>query len=189
MKSTLFLTLWFLGPILLTWIVSQKFQSIFFNRYLLYTIPGAMLIVSSSRRRMGGIIIALLILILFVVDYYYFTHPAKPPFREFASYVKSVKMDDDFLINWNSASHHLWETKYYGIPAPIYVPPEGGDLPFFVGTALMDENDVIREIPERVERVGVITTGPVDEIALPGYTESEVKTFDKLKFVWNSKNE
>jgi uncharacterized membrane protein len=185
-KKTLIILTWFLGPILLTWLVSQKFQSIFFNRYLLYAIPAAMLILASSGRKYSGVFIAALILIFIKTDSYYFTHPAKPPFRELAAYVKQTKKPKDFLTNWNSSAHHLWETKYYEIPAPIYV-PGGGELPFFVGTALMEESDIVRELPETAVRVGVVTSGPIDEIDLPGYTELEVKEFKNLKFIWYQK--
>lgn len=188
-KYSFFLTLWFLFPIGATWIISQHFQSIFFNRYLLYTIPGAMLVLASSRRRLLSPVLLSLVVVLFgTVDFYYFTHPTKLPFRQYASYVKDIKKEGDFLINWNSKSHHIWETKYYGIGAPIYI-PSGGSLPFFVGTALMEEGDVIKEIPKGVARIGVITSGPVEEITLPGYTESETKSFSDLKFIWFIRNE
>lgn len=184
-KKTLFLLSWFLVPILATWIISQYFQSIFFNRYLLYTIPAAMLILASNRRSSASMIIIGIIISLFVlIDYHYFTHPIKLPFREMAVYVKETKTDRDFLINWNAGSHHLWETKYYGFPSPIYIPPDAGDLPFFVGTALMGDEDIVRSIPESAGRVGVTSSGAIEDISLPGYTEKEVKTLGKLKFVW-----
>ena len=183
-KKTVIFLLWFLGPILLTWFISQKFQSIFFNRYLLYTIPAGMLILVSSRSKVSIVPLSVLAIFFGIMDYQYFTHPTKLPFHELPSHVKAERQEGDFLINWNAGSHHLWETKYYGIPAPIYIPPGGGDLPFFVGTALMDETDVIREIPEGTKRVGVVTSGPIEEISLPGYTESEGKEIDGLKFIW-----
>ena len=187
-KRSLFLVLWFLGPIVLTWLVSQKFQSIFFNRYILYTIPAAMLIVASGRRKLSIIFITIIILIFSYIDYYYFVHPTKLPFRQMSEFVKNETQEGDYLINWYSnGTHHIWETKYYGIPAPIYDPGEG-ELPFFVGTALMEEGDIIREIPKGVERVGVVTSGTVEEVNIPGYTESEVKSFNSLKFIWYSKS-
>jgi uncharacterized membrane protein len=184
-EKSLFLVSWFLLPILFTWFISQKFQSIFFNRYLLYTIPAAMLLLASNGKKFFGIIIAILLPLLFIIDFSYFTHPTKKPFRELASYVKETKRGDDFLINWNAASHHLWESKYYGIPAPLYIPE--GDLPFYVGTAQMTEEDILREIPKKINRVGVITSGDIAEIELPYYTEEEAKTFGGLKFVWYQK--
>ena len=134
------------------------------------------------------IIFAVLIIFFGIIDYDYFTHPQKLPFREYSEYVKSELRENDFLINWNSSSHHIWETKYYDIPAPIYIPHEGGDLPFFVGTALMEEGDVIREIPKDSQRVGVITSGSVEEVILLGYTESEARDFKGLKFIWYEKD-
>ena len=182
-KIDFFLLSWFLVPIALTWVISQLFQSIFFDRYLIYTIPAAMLLVSSRTRKLSGILLATIVVVFAIIDFHYFTNPTKRPFRELASYVKESRGSGDFLINWNAGSHHLWETKYYGIPAPIYV-PGGEELPFFVGTALMEVSDVVHELPEGAERVGVVTSGPVDEIELPGYTEEEVKEFKNLNFVW-----
>lgn len=184
-EKSLFLVFWFLLPILLTWFVSQKFQSIFFNRYLLYTIPAAMLLLASNGRKFFGIIIVVLLPLLFIVNLFYFTHPTKKSFKELAAYVKETKRGDDLLINWNAASHHLWEAKYYRIPAPLYVPE--GDLPFYVGTAQMTEEDILREIPRKINRVGVITSGDIAEIELPLYTEGEAQTFGELKFLWYQK--
>ncbi len=183
-KRVLFFALWFLGPILITYLVSQKFQSIFYNRYLLYTIPGAMLILASTKRRLSLVPLTLLLIFWGIIDYNYFTHPKKLPFRQLAEFVKSDMQSGDYLINWNSSSHHIWETKYYGIPAPIYIPEGSGDLPFFVGTALMEKGDIIRKIPEGTKRVGVVTSGPVEEINLPGYTRLSLHNFGRAKFAW-----
>jgi hypothetical protein len=187
-KRSIFLILWFLGPILLTWLVSQKFTPIFYNRYLLYAIPPAMMLIVSARSKLSFIPLSLLIVLFAFIDYDYFTHPAKLPFKQYSQIVKSELRSGDYLINWNSSSHHLWETKFYGIPAPIYIPKTGGTLPFFVGTALMTDADIVNEIPEGTERVGVVTSGPVEEINVPGYTESEVRTSGNLKFVLMVKN-
>ena len=181
--KSLFLVAWFLGPILLTWGISKKFQSFFFDRYLLYTIPPAMILAASERRKISLVAIFIALVVFFSADLYYFTHPIKRPFRELATYVKEVKKGDDYLINWNSAAHHLWEAKYYGIPAPLFI-PEGTKLPFYVGTALMTEGDIVSSLPKKVNRVGAITSGPIEEIVIPGYTKKEEKVFGTLKVVW-----
>jgi len=184
-KNTAFMLLWFLGPIFLTWLVSQRFQSIFFNRYLLYTIPAAMLILVSSRSKFSIIPLTFLAIFFGFIDYDYFTHPTKLPFREMAAYIKEAKTENDFLVNWYSnGTHHIWETKYYQIPAPIFLPEGKKDLPFFVGTALMEEGDVISEIPKGVQRVGVITSGPIEEVRIPGFKKEKVKEMNRLKFIW-----
>jgi hypothetical protein len=192
-KKNLILISWFIGPILLTWIVSQFFQSIFFDRYLLYAIPGAMLVVANNRRKIFWPVFSFLVALLLIIDWHYFTHPVKRDFIGLSNYVKQTRQAGDFLINWNSDSHHLWETKYYGIPAPIYI-PGGGELPYFVGTALMEDADIISEIPDKAQRVGVVTSGNIDDVKIDGYTKSTVKIFEPvgdgpdIKFTWLTKD-
>lgn len=48
----------------------------------------------------------------------------------------------------------------------------------------MNEDDIINIIPEGTKRIGVTTSGSVDEIDLPGYTEEERKVIGGLKFIW-----
>ena len=185
-KSTLFMVSWFFIPILMTFVISQKFSSIFYNRYLLYTIPPVMILVDSNTRKIHVLILGIILAMFFVIDVNYFTHPTKLPFRELASYVKDTKQGDDYLVNWNSSGHHLWEAKYYGIPAPIYNP--GTALPYYVGTALMEKDDVINQIPKKgYKRIGVITSGSIDEVTIAGYNKGEVKNFSDLKFIWFNK--
>lgn len=187
LEKSIFLLLWFTGPIILTWLISQKFSSIFFDRYLLYAIPGAMLLVASQRQKFSKYFIAITLVFFLVAAFYYFTHPIKRPFRDLATYVKAARDDGDFILNWYSnGTHHIWETKYYAIGGPIYV-PSGGDLPFFVGTALMEKDDIITTLPTVSGRIGVVTSGPIEEVNLPGYTKKEEKNFGTLKFLWFSK--
>lgn len=162
--KTLFLLGWFLSPLLLTFSLSQVMQSIFFDRYMLVAIPGIILLVVSQRRRLSLVPIFTAVLLLGILNVHYFTHPTKRPFREFAQIVKREAAGFP-LINFNAAAHHLWESKYYGLQAPIYSPQE---LPFYVGTALMGESDVIKTLPE-TDGLGVITSAPAQEIEIPGF--------------------
>ncbi len=188
LKTSLILASWFLVPIVLTFVISQFFQPVFYNRYLIYTIPALGIILASNRRKIISAVLLSIILGLFIhIDWHYFQNPQKLPFDKLAAYVIETKHNNDFLINWSSDSHHLWESKFYGIPGPIYVGEDGGELPFFVGTALMEEGDIIKTIP-KTGRIGVITSGQVEEVVLPGYTESESKTFGNLKFIWLEKD-
>jgi uncharacterized membrane protein len=177
---------WFLPPILLTWLLSQKFQSIFFDRYLLYTIPAAMILAASQIRRIGKIAFVAVVVIYLSTDFFYFTHPMKIPFRDLANYVKGVEKSGDFLINEGVGNHKLWESKYYGIPAPIYN-PAGSQLPFFVGTALMEKGDIISSLPKDAKRLGVITYKNAGELKINGFKASEEKRFGNLNFVWMNK--
>ncbi len=184
--------LWFLGPIIIVWLISQKFQSVFYDRYLLYAIPAGMIIITTNLRKVSFVLLALLLPLFILIDWNYFTHPVKRPFKQLASYIIENKKGDDFLINWNSASHHIWESKYYGLDAPIYILGDR-ELPFFVGTALMQKQDIIRQIPAKspegytYQRVMAITSGPVDEVIIPLYTKGEYQQFGDLKAVWFEK--
>lgn len=186
-KESLFLLSWFLIPILATWGVSQVFQSIFFNRYLLYAIPGAMILAASSKRKVSNYLIAVVILLFAIIDFNYFTNPAKIPFQDLSTYVLEQKRGDDFVINEDAGSHKLWEAKYYGIPAPVYT-PENTELPFFVGTALFEEGDIVSTFPKGTNRLGVITFKEGAELTIPGFLTTEEKRFGELNFVWMIKN-
>jgi len=182
-SKTVFFLLWFLLPILITWGISQKFTSIFFNRYLLYTIPAAMIVLTSCRSKITFIPLFVTLSIFAIIDTNYFLTPKKLPFKKMSQYVLSTEKRGDLLINWNSSAHHLWESKFYKIPAPIYVLGEV-ELPYYVGTALMEKTDIIRSIPKGTKRVGVITNGSFDEIHLNGYVLEEKKQLGDLKFAW-----
>lgn len=179
-KDFLFI-LWFLIPVILTFIISQIKSSIFYDRYLLYTIPALLLLLSSQRRKISLLLLTLLIIFWSYFDYQYFFHPTKKPFRQFAEYVSSNTTAQDFIINYNGKAHHLWEAKYYGLKAPIYSP--GGKLPFYVGTALMSGEDVIYALPQ-IERLGVITSDDPEQIKIDNYQTVFTKKIDSLYFLW-----
>lgn len=179
------LVAWFLIPIFLIWLLSQKFQPIFFDRYLLYTIPAAMLLAASEMRTISKIVFVIVVALYLSADFIYFTHPTKIPFRDLAAYAKSTEQSGDILINEDIGNHKLWESKYYGIPAPIYN-PSGNLPPFFVGTALMEPSDFIISIPKNGKRLGVITSksGKDLETEFKGFKLVEEKSFGSLNFVW-----
>jgi len=179
-SKSLFLSFWFLLPVLITFAVSQFFQSIFFDRYMLFVIPGALLVLASNRQKISRLPLTLFLVTMLFINFNYFTHPKKRPFRDFATLVKDTIDNHDFLINYNAASHHLFETKYYGLKAPLYVPE--GKLPFYVGTALMEESDIIKEIPPDTVRLGVITSGSLDEVEIPGFRLLASFEVENLKF-------
>ena len=181
MSQDLFLFNWAFLPIILTFIISQFTSSIFFDSYLLLCIPPILLFLASRRRKIGTILILLIAFYFLYLDFNYFTHPTKRPFKELAQYVHKTKKIDDKFINFNDKAHHIWETKYYKIPAPLYVPE--GELPFYVGTALMEENDIIKKLP-KTKRLGVITSGDPQNVSLPGFRLQEKHEFGELKFLW-----
>lgn len=178
-NRTLILFSWFFLPLIFTFIVSYFFSSIFFDRYLLFVIPSAPLLLASKRRKTSLFPLIVFLAIMLSINFRYFTHPTKRPFRDFALLVKKM-INNDFLINYPGSAHHLFESKYYQIKAPLYVPK--GELPFYVGTALMEKNDIIREIPP-VTRLGIITSDPAEKIKIEGYQPLAVFTVGDLKLI------
>lgn len=180
---SLFLLGWFCTPLVLTFIISQFFQPIFFDRYMLMTIPAVSLLLASQRKKASVMFLSIAVLCLLLNNYFYFTHPTKRPFRKLADYIKR-ETEGLTLINHNAAAHHLWESKYYGLKAPIYAPTS---LPFYTGTALMEKEDIITKLPPQ-NQIGVITSAPLDEVNLPGYHLIKFQQFGELKFLWMAKD-
>ncbi len=178
-KNSTFLIGWFLTPLALTFLISQFFQPIFYDRYMLMAIPASSLLIASLRRKPSVIFIILIIFLLGFVDFQYFNHPTKRPFRELASFIKA-EAPDLTLINYNAAAHHLWESKYYGLEAPIYAPEP---LPFYTGIALMEEGDVIEKLPDE-EKIGAISSAPPNEVQITGLEIEKSKQFESLWFLW-----
>lgn len=178
-EKTVFLLGWFLSPLLVTYLLSQLTQPIFYDRYLLAAIPAACLLIASLKRKISWLSILPVISCLALLNYHYFTHPTKRPFRELATFIKTETLDLA-LVNHNARAHHLWETKYYGLKAPIYSPEP---LPFYTGIALMEEGDVINALPDEKE-IGLITSASIEEIEIPGYDIVKERQFEGLWFVW-----
>lgn len=178
------LLLIFSAPIFLSYFLSKVITPIFYDRYLLSAVVGSgVLLVTGTRKQFIWLVVVLLVIYGFL-SWGVFNSPKKRPFREFAAYVKTQAKADDFLLNWNGRAHHIWETKYYGIPVPIYTP--NGPLPLYVGTAQMTPDDTVDKLPNK-PRVGLIASEDPKEISLPGYRMTFVKQFGELRFMWWNK--
>ncbi|MBI2008512.1 hypothetical protein HYS82_02540 [Candidatus Amesbacteria bacterium] len=182
-KKWIELAMIFAAPIVLAFAVSHLVTPIFYDRYLLSVAVGTAVLLGLGTRGAGIWILAGMVVAYGYVSWGQFTHPKKRPFRDMAGYVKTVMRPGDRLLNYNGRAHHLWESKYYGIPAPIYT--AGGQLPFYVGVAQMTAEDTVRDLPKVKEgRLGVIASEPVDKIVLPGFKLLEYKQFGELVFGW-----
>jgi len=177
-----FLVSWAILPVVFTFLASYLMKSsIFFDRYMLFIIPAIMLLLASRPRKFvseGAII--LLIIFFAIMSWFYFTHPTKRPFRQLATFVKTTARADEALINFPGKAHHLFESKFYRLAAPIYTP--SGAMPFYTGTALMDEKDQITKLPEK-KLLGVVTSEPKENVKLEGYQMYESYQFGDLWFL------
>jgi len=173
------------APVWIAVVVSYLVTPVFYDRYLLSVVAGAAVLVGMGTKK--SLIPVLVILVAFYgyLSLWQFTHPSKLPFREFAAYVKSVKRPEDRLITIQGRAHFLWESKYYGIPAPIYTP--NGPLPLFVGTAQMTEGDMIETLPTVTGRLGLITSDDLSDIKIDGYRMTSFENFDNLSISWWAK--
>lgn len=173
----------FLAPVALAYVISYLVTPIFYDRYLLSVVMGMMVLLGLGTKKQFSAVLVVMIVIFGWLSWTQFTHPTKRPFRDMASVIKQEKKDGDVLINYNGSAHHLWESKYYGVPAPIYSP--GGPLPLYVGTAQMKSEDVVYELPTiKGGRLGLITSDSVESVVLPGYKLVENKQFGQLSFSW-----
>jgi len=182
-KKWLEILLVVMAPVVFSFIVSYLVTPVFYDRYLLSVVLGMVVLVGLGTRKWLMPVLVGLVVIYGWFSYQTFTMPKKRPFRELASYVKKELKEGDYLLNYNGSAHHLWETKYYGIPAPIYVPE--GELPMYVGTAQMTEEDIVKEVPEGVVRLGVITSEPVEKVEIEEpWQVKEVGEFGTIRVLW-----
>ncbi len=189
-NSIFFLSL-FLLPNLLAYFLAQKVTSVFLDRHLIYTIPWAMLILATSKRGVASFITLILILSMYIsADLNYFLNPGNLPFREYSKFVKQDLNKADYTINWYSdGTHHLWESKYYKVDAPVYLTDQE-QLPLLTNMrSIVANSDIISKIPDDKKRVGVITSGDPKSVKISGFYQDEVKEFGRLKYVLLVKND
>jgi uncharacterized membrane protein len=186
LTQNLILLGWAIAPVLIAFLLSQGKTSLFFDRYLIFIIPSIALLLTIDYRKIILPLIIIFSIPLLYLNFYYFTHPTKRPFRELSQHIKQTTTENDFLINYNGSAHHLWETKYYGLEAPLYVP--GQDLPYYVGTAQMTENDIIKVLPDK-NKIGVISSEQPESMQINNYRLLDYQKFGELSFSWFIKNE
>jgi len=183
-SQDLLLIFWAVLPPILAFLISQFGLPIFYERYLLYCVPPIMLLLVLNQRKISYPLIIILLAVFITTSWHYFTHPFKRPFREFAHWIKNNVSKEVFIVNYNGAAHHLWESKYYGIEAPIYSP--GGPLPFYVGTAQMSPKDTISQLPAE-RQIGLISSDSPKSIKISGYQVKNFYQLDSLYFIWLEK--
>ncbi len=170
-------------PIILAFLLSQVMTSVFFDRYLLFSVVMAGVFLAGGNRKLIKIMVLGLVLFFVYLGGNKFLNPKKRDFRTFSEVIKEQIRKDDVLVNYNGGAHHLWESKYYGVEGPIWSP--GGPLPYYVGTAQMKESDVIYALPEVKGRLGVISSNGLEDTILPEeWTMESYEEVGGLKIIW-----
>lgn len=182
-KTSLSLSLITLSPIIISAVLSYVITPIFYDRYLLSVIPAVTILWGLGTKREFRSALLMLLIIYLVLSVDRFNRPSKRRFGELASLIKEEQKVGDKLLNYNGGAHHLWESKYYGVPAPIYTP--NGPLPLYVGTAQMTADDTTDVIPKPDRRLIVISSEQVSKMKLPGYMVVKEKYLGDLGYsVW-----
>jgi len=185
-KKWLELLVIYLFPVMLSAIVSYLVTPIFYDRYLLSVVAGLAVLVALGTKERFKWLLVVMVVFYGLTSTKLFLNPKKRPFRQLAEYIKKEIGENDRLINYNGAAHHLWESKYYGVPAPIYTP--NGPLPLYVGTAQMTEKDTIEKIDTIMDggagRLGVITSELMESVEIEGFELMEEKRFERLTLSW-----
>lgn len=182
-KPSLILLLVTLSPILISAALSYVITPIFYDRYLLSVIPAVTVLWGVGTKKEFRAALLMLLIIYMVLSVDKFNHPTKRNFRELAGLIKAEIKVGDGLLNYNGNAHHIWESKYYGVGAPIYTP--NGPLPLYVGTAQMTQDDTTDTIPRPDRRLIVISSEPTSKMKLPGFMIVKEKYLGDLGYsVW-----
>lgn len=176
-KRDLVFVLWLVLPAIITYVISQVSRPVFFDRYLIVSGAALPILLASQTRKIGITLIAILIFGLFSIDLHTFTHPTKQPFRDVAQFVNQNYAKNQTVINYYTNALHYFELKHYGINVKIYSPLE--PLPFWVGTALIDNRDILDKLPQE-KTLLVMASGDIEKIKIPRYKETNRQQFRDL---------
>jgi hypothetical protein len=171
----------FICPPIISLFVSLVSTPIFFERYLILFVIGIVIFLSVT---VNKILMPLLLLLIFVFGYFsykqFFT-PSRPQIKEAIAYIKAQTGENDYIINYGDLTNHLFESKYYGLSAPIYT---FNKIPSYMGTILMSEGDVINSLPRVKGKLGIITNNYLVDGNIPGYKIISVKQFLGVNVIW-----
>jgi uncharacterized membrane protein len=192
----------FLIPFII-FIISQFSNSLFLDRYLVICTPAMVILLATQKKQdvitsfltknkylaiffnkisVSSILLVIVILFLVKADYYRFYHPKTQPFRELAMYLKE-NYPDKQIINFYNDRLHYFELKYYGVDNKIYSPIP---IPFWNGTALVDDKDILKEVPNE-NYILVMASENIEDVMIPGFREIDRKSFNSLYLLWFEK--
>jgi uncharacterized membrane protein len=174
------LYLWVIFPPLFTFVWSFLGRPLFFDRYLIISIPAIPILLASQNKKLLSPITNLLligvIIGLFFIDVHIFNHPSKQPFKEVAQYVYKTYGKNTTVINYYTNHLHYFELKYQGVNVKIYSPDQ---LPFWTGTALVDKQDILKDFPQD-KQIIIMASGEIEKVHVPYYHEVKQEKFSDL---------
>jgi mannosyltransferase len=183
---------WLLFAPLITFILSQFIRPIFFDRYLIISSPAIPFLLASQLKndwfskclkkvQVSTILLLVMVVLLFFANVNSFNNPTKQPFKELVGFVNGNYGKDQMVINYYNNVLHYFELKYYGANVKIY---SKDPIPFWNGTALLDNNDVLKQIPTQEKILVMVSGGNVEKIQIPNYNEINRRKFNDLYLLW-----
>lgn len=148
-----------LFPIFITYLVSRFATSIYFERYLIVSIPMvgmaiALALYNEGRKHtlnnyLYGILAFVFICILYQSDDQLVHMQPKPAINWAVAQITKQAQKGDVIIPKDKVNY--LETKWYAqqsnVQIPVYVYSEDGTIPFYIGGALYDKSAIITKYP------------------------------------------
>jgi mannosyltransferase len=145
-------------PILATFIFSQFFTPIYYERYLILTTPMLMFFIFYSLKpllkisyikMLSGILIGAYLVIIAISSFQIITKTTKADIRTGVSQILSKAEPGDIIVPKNVLN--FLETEYYvqrsGKNLPVYAQSSSGKVPFYIGGILYDPGLIIKSLP------------------------------------------
>lgn len=153
-------------PPFIIFLFSQFFTPLYYERYLILTVPMLILLTGYSLERLrsnfairfvlGGFV-AIYITVLIIAGIQVISQATKPAINSGVMQILSQAKKDDIIVPQNILN--FLETKFYveksGKDMPVFAYSPNGKIPFYIGGILYEPRDIIKEMP-RNRRVWLI---------------------------------
>lgn len=146
-------------PPFIIFLFSQFFTPLYYERYLILTVPMLILFTGYSLERLrsnfairfvlGGFV-AIYITVLIIAGIQVVSQSTKPAVNSGVMQILSQAEKDDIIIPQNMLN--FLETKFYveesGKDIPVLAYSPDGKIPFYIGSILYDAQNIVREMPK-----------------------------------------
>lgn len=160
------LSLWSIFPIILVFILSF-WKSFFLPRYLLFTVPGLILLVCFALDHMkskAALLLALLLVIGSLQYPFLLRNRDKEHISRVLHEIRQLAKKDDVLYLTNELDY--FTAQYYFDPERVYIYGKRyEELPNYVGKALIPENKLVQKLPFYPQKAFILKSNRSYEIS------------------------
>lgn len=166
-----FILLWSLLPSISILFISI-FRPVWVNRYLIFSAAGLTLIIAlfifTFSKRLRFALIAAALAGLFFYDNLFVRYKRKMDYRAPLTSLKPNLQENDLVVTDNALN--LFEARYYllnsSTPVKLYN-PTNEHIPRYIGTAIIDDRDIIDKLPHDRQIYFLTLDGQVKKISAP----------------------